>query len=184
MKLSMGLVGSSGRNKIYSKSDYESYLNKLISLLTNLNSQKSNPDEDILCLVSGGSTFVDHGSVFALLNNQVDELILCLPCEFDMLRNCFDELDRYGTILNDLHRKFSSIVYGNQEQSLLEIKSALLKPNCIRFVGKGFLIRNSLIVQKSDIIQVFTLGTTIHGGSLDTWKKAKNKNIQCYHTIL
>lgn len=130
--------------------------------------------------VSGGSSGIDHAAVCLFLNGDVEELVLCLPCEF--INGKFLDNGQRGTsgwhmnpgyYLNFLHRLFSAAIGRN---TLQDLATALSSPKTTVVIEKGFHTRNTKIAQRSDFLFAYTFSTTNvpdDGGTRDTWTKSE-----------
>lgn len=91
-------------------------------------------------IVSGGSALSDHLAVVLYLNEDIDHLILHLPCAFREGR--FDDSTKEGVVLNKLHEKCGEAI---DRDCLKDIEAAIDKGAQI-IVTPGFLARNRKIV--------------------------------------
>jgi hypothetical protein len=129
-----------------------------------------------ITLVSGGAAFSDHVAVCLYLKHADEgcRLLLALPCEFVNDNQYEDNKKQHwtknpGGLANYYHRWFSGIL---GHDTLKDIKEALTR-GASKVIGRGFHNRNNLIA-KSTYLIAFTWETCpTHGGTFDTWKKAK-----------
>lgn len=145
-----------------------------------------------IILVSGGSSWSDHIALSLWLSRKetqlgIEDIHLHLPCEFDF--GCRKFVDRGsddwrtnpGRTLNQYHRTFSLVVFGNKEESLNQIST--LQPEQIS-VHSGFHSRNTLVA-KSNFLLAYTFEKQpTSGGTFDTWKKARKNGTICFPVCL
>lgn len=156
----LGIIGVSGRTTNYTKEHYETIYRLSKEYV------KSNNIKEV---VSGGSSLSDHCAVALYLNNEIDKLVLHLPCNF--INGEYNENNRIGKnisdTLNTLHKKFYEITNIN---SLQKIQEAIIK-GAIIIIHKGFIQRDSAIAKDSKYLITFNMGNHPTGGTKITIKK-------------
>lgn len=124
-------------------------------------------------LVSGGSAWSDHLSVQLYLDDQVEDLILHLPCswvETDMRFEATSQTSP-GARLNESHSQFTAVTGSD---SLSQISQAIAKGAEIHVNRGGFKARNTDVANDADAMLAFTFGDgpKVNGpGTLDTVTK-------------
>lgn len=131
-----------------------------------------------LTLVSGGSSWADHVAVTLFLEGESNDLVLHLPCEFDVNSKKFADDGRYdwrvnpGRTLNHYHKLFSDKI---ERDTLNDISlSTQLNTPAQLVISNSFHSRNTKVAT-SNILIAFSWSTTGEpddGGTLDTWNKA------------
>lgn len=122
-------------------------------------------------LVSGGAAWCDHIVVDLYNAGYVDNILLYLPCEYNMVAKTFEN-NKTGIISNKYHKLFSE---KTNKDSLNDIHIAITKGAIINTLYRGFLKRNTMAAE-SDYVIAFTFGKDkpVDGGT-------KDKNKQCIH---
>lgn len=172
----ISIIGSAGRgdgvnddgNKLNLKIYLKMYHHLKEFIYSIVNEQKLKMTD--IELISGGSAWSDHLAILFFFEHQEIKLTLHLPCVFIDTRF---EKNKYGTVLNDLHQKFSQKC---QINSLWQIEKAI-ELGAQTYFHDGFFRRNDLIA-KTDFMIAFTFGISQPkpGGTKDTWDKFKSTN--------
>jgi hypothetical protein len=158
---SLAIIGTAGRGNDgfkLSKSHFDLMYNISNELISDFKSNNLNVDT----LVSGGAAYADHVAVKLYLNNIIPNLILHLPCNFDLneiiYKNAYYSKGLKNTatienIINGYHRAFSRKVGFN---SLLDIKLAIEK-GAKTSISNSFKARN-IKVASADMVLAMTFG--------------------------
>jgi len=137
---------------------------------------KEMEEHGTVSLVSGGCSGIDHLAVQMFLDGRVQELTLCLPCQF--VDGRYEDtgspkwFENPGRTLNAYHKTFSTRINRN---TLDDLKQCFTKGAHVQ-VYKGFHSRNTQIALQSEKLFAYTTSISdqlIDGGTLDTWNKAK-----------
>lgn len=187
--MKIGIVGTCGRREDANKLNdlvYKSMIQKSKDFITNLRRSGI----DIKTAVSGGAAYADAIAVYFFITGFVDNLILHLPCDFDIHKIKYHDTGVYnyktnpGGTANYYHKLFSQKCHIN---SLEQIKEAISKGAKVE-VTPGFKERNTKIANQSDLILAMTFGEkqiVKDGGTADTVKKFLIRDLDnqqyCYH---
>lgn len=187
----IAIVGSGGRGKDIEKLNPQMWT-KVKQLVANFIAQKRTST-----LISGGCAWADSLAVEYFISSfnfnynllSVD-LILCLPCKFDLDNNKFveDGFQSPGARLNYLHKKYIQKLNGRRD-SLAWLGEAIRHKNCEVFYGDGFFERNNIVANKAHTLLAITFGKENQindGGTAYTAKRfiKKNGNENAYHLDL
>lgn len=170
----VGIIGFSGRNGDLDRAKLTPQLyNKMCDLSAYIIKTEFKVNLDDITVISGGSSISDHIAVVLFNQGIIKQLKLCLPCEFDCKRMCFDESKECGRTLNGLHREFSSRI---GISSLEEIGLAI-KNNCEIEVYNGFFSRNNVIAATAKYLLAFGITKSDinkkSGGTAYTYDKCR-----------
>ena len=98
------------------------------------------------CLISGGSSWMDHLAVELFLENRVRNLLLYLPCSI-IKNNSF-----VNPLLNSLHIEFSKVLGRNSVKDILLAQSQGAQLS----YSNGFYARNAKIASNCDVMYAFS----------------------------
>ena len=167
--LQVGIIGSSGNamdSPYLSKEAWQITKERLLKLLRTFEGKFG---ETYLKLVSGGSSWADHMAVELFLENpgRWAGLILFLPSDLEA-----EQPNNTARLLIERHRRFSSVLYGDENKSLEDLRNLGKCKKVTTFVDPGgFKSRNCLIAGRVDILIALTARNEITTGTADTWKK-------------
>lgn len=171
----VAIIGTSGRNDdalSMTQELFASMQQKAVYIMEN----DFGLDLKNVALVSGGAAWADHVAVELYINNTVSELRLHLPCEWTGSRHLETSGSwkvNPGRLANQCHVAFSKVL---GVDTLHEIEKARWFGAYVNTGYSGFHDRNKAVANV-DYLIAFTWGTGTApetGGTLDTWKKAKN----------
>jgi hypothetical protein len=181
----IAIIGTAGRKMPVTDYIWKFAVNAMCDVLYELLARHGNNMMPI-DLVSGGSAGMDHIAVSLFNINQnglppiVNELLLCLPCPFDVDTGRYqdngvvDFTTNPGGTLNHYHRLFSRNINNNELLTLNDIKMAIQSKSCKILYGNGLFNRNKLIAQNCDIAIALTFNQSNEpddSGTRDTWNK-------------
>lgn len=163
----LGIIGTAGRGEDGTKMNLETWRRMLhFTRLKIANNQ-------INCLVSGGSSWADHVAVALYLECKGSlNLKLFLPVGF---KDKFNEEEitipfNCGNILNHFHKQFSKVIGMDTFEQIRSVLDSGVECSS----GKGFHGRNTQIANNSTDLLAFTFGDGPNlkdGGTKDTWDK-------------
>lgn len=165
----IGIIGTAFRKDDAQKLNPEIYLwmkETALALITKLTKEQG---QNGIRLVSGGACGADHLAVSLFLENAVQSLSLHFPAAYNRTRVEFDHTFA-GTTANFYHKRFSSVCFGRQTDSLLEIGLAIDKGSMVT-ESADFKTRNVKVAKEADYLIAFTFGnraTLKTGGSSHT----------------
>ena len=178
-KTTVAVIGSAGRNEDSAKMSKDIFDSMLRNTLSIIKIDFGLNLADVI-LVSGGSAWSDHVAVRLWLDavvsmdiEQFAGLTLYVPCDIGD-DHCFVS-NHSGSILNDLHSRFSA---KTGLQSITDIICCKALGAVVNSDFKSFHKRN-LQVAKSDYMIAYTWGSTNvpkPGGTKDTWDHCKSKH--------
>jgi hypothetical protein len=171
----IAIIGTSGRNDDVSKLTpalFNSMQQKTLQIITTT----FGLDVKNTTLVSGGAAWADHVAVKLFNDKKVQSLHLHLPCKWTGVRH-LETVGSWqvnpGRLANQCHFAFSRIL---GIDTLNEIEIARCLGATVKSDYKGFHDRNNAVANV-DYLIAFTWSQgncPEKGGTLDTWKKAKN----------
>lgn len=189
-RCSLGIIGTAGRKDDKDKlniSKYQTMVSSSRKLIDNLTAS----GEKLNTLVSGGAAYADHVAINLFNEKNINNLLLFLPCEFDLTRKQFKDTGQFdyvnnpGGTANYYHRLFSKAV---RIDSLKEIATAIQNGTKVEVIH-GFKNRNTYVAENSDFLFAITFGNknkVKDGGTADTVEKyiALKGNEKTFHLDL
>ncbi len=187
MVIKIAIIGTAGRKADGVKMShdlFESVVHHAKHQIERIVVERNSSLEDI-CLVSGGSAWIDHVAVrlfleaYLGLKSAYGGLQLYLPCKIEVKgpRIFFDYSSDCGRRLQQLHHLFAAKVSPcfNPMQDIVVAQSL---GGVIDTSNRGFHARNNLVADV-DIILAYTWGDCLDkpadGGTADTWGKSRAK---------
>lgn len=154
--ITIGIIGTAGRKDDYNRLNKEKYYGMMAATQEIIKDITSYREDKDVHVVSGGAAFADHLAVLSFLGGFAKGLTLHLPASFDISKNKY-ESTKDGDIANYYHKRFSSMIFGTPDDSLLQIKQAITQGAKV-VVWDGFKRRNLEVARDSTYLIALTFG--------------------------